>query len=144
MKVHVLMGIHVIQGQTGCLKGRELCSDFRFELATHSRNEEEPDPGSSHVGVEPCAADEIGYFALRQQRAAVHQDQVQADAKPGQTVGAVHRIGRGLPRNHQTGGGQDAVSMGFFDCLVDRRIETEIIGTDDQALQLAISRLRKN
>jgi hypothetical protein len=138
------MGVHVIERQIGCPKSSELGSDLRLELATHSRDEEESDPGSRHVGVEACAADEIGYFALRQHRPAIHQDQVQADAKAGQTAGAGHRIGRGLPRDHQTSGGQDAVSMGFFDCLVDRRIEAEIIGTDDQALQLAISRPRRN
>jgi len=34
--------------------------------------------------------------------------------------------------------------MGFFNRLVDGRIKTEIVGADDQPLQPAISRLRRN
>ena len=52
MKVHVLVGIHVIERQTGRAKGCELRSDFRFELAANPREQEEPDPGSGHVRVE--------------------------------------------------------------------------------------------
>ncbi len=66
MKVHVLVGIDVVEGQTGRSKGRELCSDFRFELATNARKHEESDPGSSHVPVERCiAANEFGNLDIR-------------------------------------------------------------------------------
>jgi hypothetical protein len=34
--------------------------------------------------------------------------------------------------------------MRFFDGLVDGRVEPEIVRTDDQPPQLAISRLRRN
>ena len=54
------------------------------------------------------------------------------------------RVGRRWSCDHQAGRRQNAVPMGVLDGLVDGRVEPEIIRTDDQALQLAISRLRRN
>jgi len=62
----------------------------------------------------------------------------------GQPMRPRHGIIGGWSTDHQTGGGQDAVLVGLFDRLVDARIEPEIVCADDQALQLAISRLRRN
>ena len=47
-------------------------------------------------------------------------------------------------RDHQAGGRQNAVPVRLLDRLVDGGIEPEIVGADDQAPQLAISRLRRN
>jgi len=82
--MHVLVGIHVIERQTGRAKGRELRSDLRFELATNSRKQEKSDPGASHVPVEcRIAANQSGNLDIRKHRAAVHQNQMQTNAKLG-------------------------------------------------------------
>ena len=69
---------------------------------------------------------------------------MQADTKLGQMMRAGHRVGRRLAPNHQARGRQNPVPMCFFDGLVDRKIESEIVGANDQPPQLAISRLRRN
>ena len=67
-----------------------------------------------------------------------------ADPQVRQATGARHGISRGGGAHHQARGRQNAAPVRFLDSFVDGGIEPEIIGTDDQALQLAISRLRKN
>jgi hypothetical protein len=69
---------------------------------------------------------------------------MEADAKLGQPMGARHRIGRRVSPDHQARGRQDPMPMRFFDGLVDGRVQTEIVGANDQPPQLAISRLRRN
>ena len=66
MKVHVLVGIDVVEDQTGGSKGRELCSNFCLELAANARKQEKSNPGASHVPVECCtAANESGNLDIR-------------------------------------------------------------------------------
>ena len=145
MKVHVLVGVDVVEGQTGGSKGRELCSNFCLELAANSREQEESDPGSSHVRIECCIApNQSGNLDIGQDRTAIHQNQMQTHAKLGQPAGARHRIGGSISRNHQARGGEDPVPIRLLDRLVDSRVETEIVSADDQLPQLVISRLRKN
>ena len=69
---------------------------------------------------------------------------MQADTKFGQTMGAGHSIDRRLAADQQARCRQDPVSVRLFDGLVDGRIEPEIVGANDQPLQPAISRLRRN
>ena len=69
---------------------------------------------------------------------------MQTDAKFGQPAGPRHRIGGGTSADHQARSGEDPMPVRLFDRLVDRRVEPEIVGADDQSLQLVISRPRKN
>ncbi len=55
-----------------------------------------------------------------------------------------HGIGGGSAADHQARGRQNAVPMALLNSLIDGGIEPEIVRTDDQAPQLAISRLRRN
>ena len=145
MKMHVLVGIHVIERQTGRAKSRELRSDFRFELATNARKQEESDPGSSHVPVERCiAANESRNLDIWQYRTAIHQNQMQTDAKFGQAAGTRHGIGGSVSPDHQARSREDSMPMRLFDRFVDCRVEPEIVGADDQSPQLVISRPRRN
>jgi hypothetical protein len=57
---------------------------------------------------------------------------------------ARHGIYHGGAADHQARDRQNAVLVGLFDGFVDGRVEPEIVRADDQASQLAISRLRKN
>src|SRR5262245_54488689 len=69
---------------------------------------------------------------------------MQTNAKLRQPAGTRHRIGGGSSDDHQARSGEDPVTMRLFDCLVDRRVEPEIVGADDQSPQLVISRPRRN
>jgi hypothetical protein len=46
-------------------------------------------------------------------------------------MGTGYCIGRRRTAYHQARGRQDPVAMRFFDSLIDRRIEPEIVGADD-------------
>jgi hypothetical protein len=68
---------------------------------------------------------------------------MESDSQPRQQPGARHRIRRCRRADHQAGGRQDPVPMRLLDSFVDRRVEPEIVGADDQPPQPAISRLRR-
>ena len=69
---------------------------------------------------------------------------MQTDAEFGQSMGPGYRIGCCRGPNHQARSRQDPVPMCLFDGLVDARVQAEIVRTDDEPPQLAISRLRRN
>jgi len=62
----------------------------------------------------------------------------------GHPTGARHGVSRGEAADHKTRGRQNAAPVRFLDSFVDGGVEPEIVGADDQASQLAISRLRRN
>jgi hypothetical protein len=68
---------------------------------------------------------------------------MKANAQARQPPGARHRVGRRRGGDHQTGGRKNAVPMRLLDSLIDRRVEPEIVSANNQAPQLAISRLRR-
>ena len=74
----------------------------------------------------------------------IDEHQMQADPQFRQATGARNGISRGGGADHQARSRQDAVPVGLFDSFVDGGIEPEIVCADDQAPQLAISRLRRN
>ena len=132
-------------GRAGRAKRLELRADLARELTPNSRQKEKPKAGARHVSVEPAVAPhEAADFGARQSRRAVDQDQMQADPQVRQPARARHGVGRRRGRDHQAGGRQNAVPVRLLDGLVDGGVEAEIVGADDQAPQLAISRLRRN
>jgi hypothetical protein len=83
----------------------ELGPDLTRELAANAREHEKSDAGTGHVPVEPAlTAEELRDLLLAENRMAVDQVQMQADAKLGKTMGASHRIGRSLASDHQARG----------------------------------------
>jgi len=145
MDVHVFMRVHVIEPQPGCPKRVELRTYLHGELTANPRQKKEPKPGSRHVPIEPAfAADQVRYLGSRQSRKAVDKVEVQPDREARQTPRARYGITDCRTRDHQAGGRQNAVPVGLLDSLVDGGIEPEIVRADDQASQLAISRLRRN
>jgi hypothetical protein len=74
----------------------------------------------------------------------IHKDEMQAETQPRQSAGARDGVGRRTTRDHQARRRQDAVPVRFLDSLVDGKVKPKIVRADDQAPQLAISRLRKN
>jgi hypothetical protein len=69
---------------------------------------------------------------------------MQADTQPRHTTGAGHSIDGGRGADHQASGCQNPVPVRLLYSFIDSGIEAEIVRTDNQALQLAISRLRRN
>jgi hypothetical protein len=145
MKVHVLVGVHMVERQTGCSERCELRPDLALQLTANCREDKKSDAGAGYVPVELAVlADELRDLCRMQNGMSIGQVQMQADMKLGQMMGAGNRIGRRRAPNHQARGRQDPMPMRFFDGLVDSRVETKIVGANDQPPQLAISRLRRN
>ena len=143
--MHVLVGVHMIEPETSSAKCLELRPDLCCQLVSNSRQKKEPDGGTRHLPIKLAVpAHETGNLAFWQHRTPVDQNQMQADPEIGQPMGTRHSIGRGGAANHQARGRQNAVPMGLFDGLIDSGVEPEIVCADDQASQLAISRLRRN
>ena len=140
VQVEMLVGVHMVQRQSGGGEGRELGLDLRGELATHRRAEEEIHPGPDHVlAEEALAIDEVRHPLRRQHWPALDQDQMEPDAQARQTSSPGDGIARpGLAR-HQACRRQNAVPVGLLDGLVDLARQPEVIGRDDELLQLAIS-----
>src|SRR5437899_4206361 len=58
----------------------------------------------------------------------------------GESPGPLHRIGHRPGSDHQAGGGQDPPTVRFFDRLVYRNGETEVVAGDDKLSHKALSR----
>ena len=69
---------------------------------------------------------------------------MQADPQIRQSMGARDGVSRSGGAHHQARSRQNPAPVRFLDSFVDGGIEPEIVGADDQASQLAISRLRRN
>ncbi len=145
VEMHVLMGVDVIEGKPGCAKGGKLRPDFPRERAANRRQEEKPQAGGDKIVGK-------GTFRRGKPEAArvlgnglpVDENEVKADPQPRQPFCPAHRIGCGGACYHEACRGKDAVAVGLLDGLVDRLVLPEIVGGDDKALQLAISRLLRN
>ena len=141
MKVEMLVGVDVVERKPGGLISPELRLDFGRELFAMPGTEEEADAGLRHVVVKPAAGiHQIGNPLRRQNRAAIHQDEMQADTKSWQLLGPGDGIAGGRRPDHQAGRRQNAVPVCLLDGEIDFRRSAEIVGGDDQRLQLAILR----
>ena len=74
----------------------------------------------------------------------IDEHQMQADPQIWKATRARHGVSRGGGADHQARGRQNAALVRLLDSFVDGGIEPEIVRADNQAFQLAISRLRKN
>jgi hypothetical protein len=60
MKMHVLVGVDVVEPQTGCAERCELRPNLARELPANGRENEKSDAGAGHVPVElAILADEL-------------------------------------------------------------------------------------
>jgi hypothetical protein len=145
VNVHVLVGIHMVERQAGGAKCLELGADLHRELTANPRQSKKPNAGASHIRIETAvAAHQTGDFGARKARMTIDEHQMQADPQIWQATGARHGVSRGGGANHQACGRQNAAPVRLLDSFVDGGIEPEIVCADDQAFQLAISRLRRN
>ena len=80
MQVHVVMGIRVIEGQAGGLKGLELGPNFRSQLPPDAGQEKISKTGAHQITVEQAVfIDEIGNAFRGQHRFAPDDDEVQSN-----------------------------------------------------------------
>jgi hypothetical protein len=145
MKMDVLVSVHMVEPQAGRMKGLELRADLHRELTTNSRQSKKPNTGAAHIRIEAAVpAHQPGDLGGRKGRMPIDENQMEADPQVRQATGTSSRIGDGRGADHQARGRQNAVPVGLFDSFVDGGVEPEIVGTNDQASQPAISRLRRN
>ena len=79
MRVHVVVGVGVIKGQAGGLKGHELGANFRRQLPPDARQKKISKAGTYEIAIEPAVPiDEIGDALRRQHRPAPDDDEVQS------------------------------------------------------------------
>jgi hypothetical protein len=145
MKMHMLVRVHMVELQTSCAKRLELRADLCRKFASNSRQKEEPNGGARHIRIEPAVpTDKTRNKASRQNGTPIDKNQMQADPQIRQPTRTRHGVGGGSAADHQARSRQNAVQVRLFDGLVDGTVEPEIVRADDQAPQLAISRLRRN
>ena len=65
--------------------------------------------------------------------AAIHEDDMAADAERGLHEGGVHRFAEGAARRHKRGGGHHFSRVQFQDGAIHAFRQTKIIGIDDEA-----------
>jgi hypothetical protein len=138
MEVQMLMRVYMVERKASRTKRLELRANFSAELTSNCGQEEKADPCAHHVPVKLVLLpyEPTDFFAW-QRRTAVDQHKMKANAQARQPPGARHG------GDHQTGGRKNAVPMRLLDSLIDRRVEPEIVSANNQAPQLAISRLRR-
>ena len=100
-----------------------------------SRQAEKANAGARHVAVERAvSADQARDRRRRRHRASVDQHEMQPDMQAGKPARPHHRVRRRRRADHQARGRQNTVPVRLLDRRVDRRVEPEIVGADDQAL----------
>jgi hypothetical protein len=140
MDVEVMVGIDVVQRQTGCPKGRELRLDFRRKLRSHPGEQDDVKPQHEQVRTQLTPrVDKVRYSLPRQHRPAIDEHEVQADAERRQTARTFNGVVDRCAVYHQACRRQDAARMCELDRRVDLWRDAEIIGRDDQRLQCALS-----
>jgi len=134
MHVKVLVHIGVVQFQAGVGKRLELRADLLLRLAARRPARRQPPAERGQARREaPVGVDQIRNALRRQHRPrSAGQRHVQAHAQPRQAMRPFDRIGRGRLSHHQAGGGQRCGMERLLDRLVDRRIQAEVVGRDDQ------------
>ena len=133
MQVHVLVRVDMVEREAGRPERLELGADLGGKQAPHPRREEIAQAGADLVvGETPVRADQATDLVRRQHRAAVDQHKMQPDAQARQPLRPRHRVGRGGRADHQARAGQDAITAGRLNRLVDRDVAAEIVSRDDQ------------
>ncbi len=145
MQMHVLVGVQMVQPKAGGREGGELRTDFGRELAAGTRAEEvghtEPKLRGRELAV---GVNDVRNSGGGQHRRSLDRHQMQSDGKGRQRLGPPHRVRRGGSSDHQAGGGEHAVAVRPLHRLVDQFRQTEIVGGDDEPLQAALWRSRRN
>ena len=105
VQMEMLVGVDMVQGQSGGGESGELGLDFPRQLRPHLGQKKHCCAGPRHIATKMAAAvHQIGHRCGRQYRLALHQHQMQADPQGRHRAGAPDRVARRRARNHQAGG----------------------------------------
>ena len=145
MKVEVLVSVDVVESKPRCLIGPKLRFDLRPDLRLNRwpRAHLKTEPREVRAQMPGCV-NEIGQSFGRQRRPAVDEHQMQTDAQTGETARARDCVRRGSGGDHQACRREDALFMRQFHGGIDLGRKPKIVGRDDEVLQSATSRSRKN
>ena len=139
MQVEVPMAVNVVHDEPGIGEALELRADLGTYLAAHFGRNEERDPEADWIAREaPVGSDQTRHFVGRQDRTSLQQRQVEPHAESRHAAGACDRIVGGRCADHQTRRREDPVAVSRLHSLVDRKRESEIVGSDDQSLRLRL------
>ena len=128
MKVHVLVGVGMVERQAGRGEGLELGADFRGEFASCFGIEEVAHSALDLIGTEFLVVfDKMRDTGVRQDGRSFNDDEVQPDAEVRQSACASNGVVGGVACNHEAGGREDAIRVCAFDALVDGFRKPEII-----------------
>ena len=120
MQVEVLMGVDVIERQSGRGKGVELRLDLRRELPPHRAVRDDIETEPRHIRAKPAGAvDQIGQPLRRQCRRTLDQHDMEPDAEARQPPCPLDRIRSRRARDHQDRRRKDAVAVRDLDGLID-------------------------
>jgi hypothetical protein len=134
----------MVEHETGRAEGFELGADFTGELASDGGAQCHLQRGAAEIAIEGAVGADEALPRLGRKRLPVDEHEMQPHGEARQPPRPGYGIGRGRRPDHQARRRQNAATMRFFDGCIDGGVETEIVRTDDQTLQLAISRRRMN
>jgi hypothetical protein len=134
MQVHVVVRVDVIELEARGTERLELGADLRLELAPHARPEEEAQAGGDQIFVErPPGIDEVGHGLGREDRATLHEHEMEPHPEARQAAGALHRVVGRRGADHQARRAEHPLAVRALDRLVDRHGETEVVAGEDDA-----------
>ena len=134
----VLVAVDVVQRETGCTEAVELRFDLRLYLPLDLGQEEKRYAKTDDVTRKsPIGSDQIWNLPRRKNWITIDQGEVQPDAERRQAACPLHRVRHCRCANHQARRRKDAAAMALFDRFVHRHRGTEVVGCDDQLLQLS-------
>jgi len=140
MLMEVVVRIDVIQRKTGGKKEGELGTHFPLYLLLQARLKKNARANHCRVTMETTInTDQIGNLVRWQRRASIHQHQMQSNPECGHSAGSLDGIRRRRRCHHQTGTGQDAVSVRILYGFIDWQRQTKIVSCADQLLQGSVS-----
>src|SRR5438105_1636790 len=141
MQMHVIVRIHVIQQKARLLKDQKLRANLCRQLPPHARPKEKVQTGADKTGRKLTpAVHQIGDLARWQDRTSFDQHEMEPYLQRRQSLGPLDCISCRCPTNHETGGGENSASMGFFYGFVYRDGETEVVTGDDELSHKFLSR----
>ena len=139
--MEVMMGVDMVQRQSGRPIGGKLCVHFSRELLAHFRANKYLDAQHHHVDPQiPTRVDQVRYRRWRKHRPPIAQHEMKTDAQRRQPPCAFDGIVDGGAAHHQARCRQNPARVRQLDRFVDLRRQAEIVGRDDQRLQCAVSR----
>src|SRR5262249_25036629 len=137
--------VHVRQGNPRFPEPLELRADLPSELPPRRGLELIGKAYSDRTrGKAPVGSDAMRYFAGRQHRTAIDDDQMKTDGEARMGAGQFDGLVARFPSHHEARGGQNTALVSLDDRAVDAAREPEVIPRDDQAPQTRSSLLERN